>query len=349
MRKIAIREYERAGGLWQSRSMDSLAYAKAHEHEWARLEYLARQHKLSGKESDELIQLYQRVTGQLAKVRTHAPDPDVVLRLSAALGSARSRITARAVSPWKAILDFFVVTLPLSFYRIRMWILACIGLNIALAAIVFAMYVFSPGLIDTLAPYSAQEAYAKQTFEAYYSEYSHSDFSVLVWSNNAWIAVQCVAGGITGAWPIYVLYSNSVMLGQTAAIMERFDELSLFFQLILPHGQLELTAIFVAGAAGMKIFWTFVHPGDVPRIRALGLEGRHTIMTSIGLVFVLLLSGFLEGFVTPSVLPWWLKILLGTLATAAFWAWMLYFGKHAVQRGLDKENPRETGWHIEYA
>lgn len=329
--------------------MDSLAYAQAHSDEWARLETLARRSRLSGAESDELVQLYQRTAAQLAYIRTNAPDPDVILRLSAVLARARSRITLTPVSAWSVCVHFVTIVLPVAFYRIRHWIWAVTAACLAVSFFVFAIYAFNPNLMETLGSYSSQQAYAKQAFEAYYFEYSHSDFSLLVWTNNAWIAAQCVAAGFTGIYPAYVLLANSANLGQGAAVMYRFDELPIFFQLILPHGQLELMAIFVAGAAGLRIFWVLIAPGDMPRIAALGREGRHTMMVAVGLVFVLLLSGLLEGFLTPSFLPWAVKIGIGSAALIGFWLWIIYFGRCAVARGYAQEDPEETGWHIEYA
>ncbi|MCI6575017.1 MAG: stage II sporulation protein M [Actinomycetaceae bacterium] len=329
--------------------MDSLAYAKAHNDEWVRLEKLAKQRRLSGIESDELIQLYQRVAGELAVIRTKAPDPDVVLRMSVALSRARSRITAEPISPWVAVVRFFTVILPFSFYRIRRWIWAVTAASMAVGAVVLALYSFSPNLIDTLGSYSTQQAYAKQAFEAYYTENAHSDFSMMVWSNNAWIALQCVAGGFTGVYPIVVLAHNMVGLGQTGAIMARFGDLGIFFQLITPHGLLELTAIFAAGAAGLRIFWALVHPEAFPRVASLGREGRHTVMVALGLVFVLFISGLIEGFITPSALPWWAKIAIGTVALAGFWAWVMILGKRAARLDGSETDDSSVGWHIEYA
>ncbi|MCI5825452.1 MAG: stage II sporulation protein M [Arcanobacterium sp.] len=329
--------------------MDSLAYAKAHSGEWERLEQLAKRRRLSGVESDELIQLYQRVAGELAVVRTKAPDPDVVLRMSTALSRARSRITAEPISPGRAAIRFFSVILPFSFYRIRRWIWAVTAASIAVMLLVLVLYATNAQLLDTLGSYSAQQAYVKQAFTAYYKEYAHSDFSVLVWSNNAWAALQCVAGGFTGIFPLYVLFQNMVGVGQSGAVMARFGDLDIFFQLILPHGFLELTAIFVAGAAGLRVFWAIVHPGPYPRVASLGREGRHTIMVGIGLVFVLFISGLVEGFITPSALPWWLKLVIGALVLAGFWAWVLIFGKRAARSGGGQLGSSSTGWHIEYA
>src|SRR5699024_11417598 len=62
----------------------------------------------------------------------------------------------------------------------------------------------------------------------------------------------------------------------------------------------DLTAIFVAGAAGLRIFWAWVAPGQRRRLTALTEEARSLITVALGLVVVLLISGIVEGFVTPA-------------------------------------------------
>ena len=59
-----------------------------------------------------------------------------------------------------------------------------------------------------------------------------------------------------------VLVQNAVGVGTAAAIMTAFDRGDVFVLYILPHGLLELTCIFVAGAAGLQIFWAWVAPGS---------------------------------------------------------------------------------------
>src|SRR5699024_11669474 len=60
--------------------------------------------------------------------------------------------------------------------------------------------------------------------------------------------------------------------------------LDVFFGLILPHGLMELTAIFIAAAAGLKLFWAWVSPGPRTRSRALAEEGRALFTVALGLV-----------------------------------------------------------------
>ena len=86
------------------------------------------------------------------------------------------------------------------------------------------------------------------------------------------------------------------------------DRTGLFFGLILPHGLLELTAVFVACGLGLKLGWTVVDPGRRTRARALAEEGRALVAGALGLALVLFVSGLVEAFVTPSPLPTWARL-----------------------------------------
>lgn len=329
--------------------MDSSAYANSKRKYWKRLETLSKRRSLNGVEIDEFYQLYQSTTADLAFLRSTAPDPDLILHLSAILGRARAKLTATKTPLHTVFLNFFFHTLPYSFYRIRWWSYSISFLFLFLSALVFATYSLNSDLLNSLGTKEDLDFYAQVEFEKYYSQYANSDFSLMVWTNNAWIALQCVAGGVTGIIPLYVLWANSVSLGQAGAILGSRDLLNEFFQLILPHGQLELFAIFIAGAAGLKLFWAWVIPRNLPRSQALATEGKNTVMVGIGLIFVLALSGIIEGYVTPSNLPWSGKILIGTIALISIIFWFSYFGKKAHHSTVENhENIHETGWQIAY-
>jgi uncharacterized membrane protein SpoIIM required for sporulation len=111
-----------------------------------------------------------------------------------------------------------------------------------------------------------------------------------------------------------------------------------FFSLIAPHGLLELTAIFIAGGAGLRLFWTMLVPGRRRRVTALAVEGRTTVTVAGALVVVLLVSGVVEGFVTGStLLPWAAKIAIGAVVWLGMWAWTMWFGRRAHLDGLSAD------------
>ncbi|PIE26945.1 MAG: hypothetical protein CSA58_06880, partial [Micrococcales bacterium] len=170
-------------------------------------------------------------------------------------------------------------------------------------------------------------------FENYYSEYAAGSFAFKVWTNNAWIAAQCVAFGITGFIPVQVLWANAVQVGLTGGIMVANGAAGKFFGLITPHGLLELTAVFTAAAAGLRLFWSAVSPGPRPRLQAVAEEGRALFTVAGGLVVVLLVSGLVEALVTPSPLPTAVRIVIGILALAAYLGYAWLFGSRAVAAG----------------
>ncbi len=315
--------------------MDSLAFAKAHEEQWERLRYLTDKGTLTGAESDEFVQLYQAAASHLATIRTQAPDPDLILTLSATVSAARSRLTQTRGSTLQSLWRVLTVTMPHAFYRIRWWTHGVSLAFIAVFALVVAYVAQNPDQINLLGTDAELERYANEAFAAYYREYPGFDFGGMVWTNNAWIALQSIGGGVTGIFPVWVMLTNAVAVGQAAAIMNYHDSLDIFFQLILPHGLMELTAIFVAGAAGFRLFWVLLLPGDLPRTTALAEEGKHTMYVAFGLVGVLFVSALVEGFVTPSYLPWGVKIAIGAAVLVAFWLWVYVFGNHALPKERD--------------
>src|SRR5699024_4099823 len=114
-----------------------------------------------------------------------------------------------------------------------------------------------------------QRAYVEDEFIDYYSENPAASLTTLVWVNNAWIALQEVAFGITGFFVPYILFVNAQGLGISASLMHKHGELDTFFAFIVPHGLMELTAIFVAGAAGLRVFWAWIAPGRQTRLQSL--------------------------------------------------------------------------------
>jgi uncharacterized membrane protein SpoIIM required for sporulation len=311
--------------------VDLDAFSTVHGPEWRRLEELVRRRRLDGAESDELVRLYQAVATHLSTVRSAAPDPVTVARLSDLLARARTRISGAHEPGWSDVTRFALVTVPVALYRIRWWTLAVTVAFLAVAVVVGVQVATDPAALAAMGTPSEQEQYVQQAFESYYDP--KLSFAAMVWTNNAWIAALMIGLGITGVGPAYVLYTNAVSIGGIGGMMAAHGELSLFLQLITPHGLLELTSIFVAGAAGLRIFWAWVAPGPRRRSVALAAEARSLITVAVGLVGALALSGVVEGFVTGSTLPWWLKIVIGALALGAFLAYFLVLGRRAVRAG----------------
>ncbi len=311
--------------------LDALAAARAAE--WQRLGELSSRRTLTGAEADELVARYQSASADLAEIKSTAgrsPQGDVVSTL---LAAARLRLTRASANPLRALPRFFALQLPAALYRVRWTTLVIAAAFVAVVVIVAAWVASDPALVAVLGDRAGLQYYAEAEFTNYYSENPAAVFAGTVWTNNAWIAAQCVLFGITGFWPVMVLIQNAVGVGTAAAIMFAFERGDVFVLFILPHGLLELTCIFVAGAAGLHIFWAWIAPGPRTRVDALAAAGRSLATIAIGLLLALLVSGIIEGFVTAQPWPWAVKIGIGAVALAAFVFYMLFVGGRAARAG----------------
>src|SRR4030095_11230443 len=120
-----------------------------------------------------------------------------------------------------------------------------------------------------------REAYVNHDFEAYYSSAPAAQFASQVFSNNVLVAFQAFALGILFCvGTLFVLVQNGANLGLAAGLFAAVGQRPKCWGLILPHGLLELTSVFVAGGAGLRLGWTLIDPGDPPRALGLAAEGR---------------------------------------------------------------------------
>jgi uncharacterized membrane protein SpoIIM required for sporulation len=313
--------------------VDLDAYVLAHSGEWDRLEELTRRRRLSGAEADELVDRYQQVATHLSVVRTSAPDPSLVAYLSSLLARARTRSVGTRATTWRGVRGFFVERFPAALYRLRWWWLGTLAANVAVTAVMMWWLLGHPDVEQSLISPEQVDQLVNQDFEGYYSEFAATHFAAQVWVNNAWVAALCLALGILGVPVLWLLFTNVANLAVVGSIMTRHGHAGHFWGLIAPHGLLELTAVFVAGGVGLRLFWSWVEPGSLTRAQSVAREGRTAGTVALGLVAVLFVSGLIEAFVTPSALPTWARVGIGVLAEAAFFAYVFVLGRSAVRRG----------------
>ncbi len=310
-----------------------------HRAEWDRLEQLvAKRRRLSGAEVDELVVAYQRAATHLSELRSSGQDPALVARLSTGVARARSAVTGAHAPSWRSVSQFAVVTFPLMAYRMRWWWLATTAGSLLVALLLGAWIARSPAVQASLLPRSQAAQLVNHDFRGYYSQYAATSFAASVWTNNVWVAAETLISGILLGLPtLLILFVNAANIGVDGGLMVGHGRAVEFFALILPHGMLELSAVFLAAAAGLRLGWTIIDPGPRPRGQALAEEGRATITLTLGLIVVLLVSGVIEAFVTPSPLPTWARILIGCAAEAAFLSYVIVAGRRADRAGLSAD------------
>jgi uncharacterized membrane protein SpoIIM required for sporulation len=326
--------------------VDLDAFVNQQQPQWSRLDRLLGKRRPTASEADEILDLYQRVSTHLSVIRSESPDPTLVRYLSALLTRARVVSSSRRATTWRGVREFVLRTFPASLYRLRYWWLTVWAVNLAVVVGIIAWTMRHPELYNRVLTKAEIDQLVNTDFSSYYSEYAHHEFATMVWVNNAWVSALCIGLGVFGFPVIGLLWQNIFNVGIIGALMFDHHRASLFFGMLLPHGLLELTAVFVAAATGLRLFWSWIDPGPRGRGEAFAAEGRTAMGVAIGLVGVLLVSGVIEGFVTPSGLPTWARVGIGVIAELAFFTYVWTLGRTAFRDGvtgdLDRRDVGDT-------
>ncbi|KIF74694.1 membrane protein [Streptomyces sp. 150FB] len=317
--------------------MDLDVFVTAHTAEWDRLDQLLRRgRRLTGTEADELVALYQRTATHLSLMRSSAPDPVLVGRLTQLVARARATVTGTRRAGWRDVTGFLTAGFPAAVYRARHWWVPTALLSTLLVVVMGWWIGAHPEVQSSI---GAPDELRQMTrpggeYETYYSSHPAASFAAQVWTNNAEAAALCLVLGAFLCLPvIWILFTNVLNVAAGAGLMSSAGRLDTFLGLILPHGLLELTAVFVAAGTGLRLGWTVIDPGPLSRRAALAQQGRAAIGMAIGLAMVLFVSGMIEGFVTPSGLPTWARIAIGVLAETAFLTYVYVVGGRAARAG----------------
>ena len=282
----------------------------------------------------ELVRLYQRTSAHLSYARTHYRDAALTARLSQLVAGASGTIYGTRSRSSNGIARFFAITFPAAIWHIRRQILAS-ALLLLLPAIAMGIWVgYSDAALEAAGPEAVREAYVSDDFESYYSSEPAWQFATEVTVNNIQVSFLAFAAGILFCvLTAFILGFNGANVGVAAGLFVAAGEQGKVWAFILPHGLLEISAVIVAGGAGLALGWAIIAPGDRPRGVALGEEGRRAAIVVAGLVLAFVCAGLIEGFVTGRGVPTPLRLAVGIAAFAAFWSWVLLAGRRAAAAG----------------
>ena len=318
---------------------------------WARLAELLdragrRPARLSVDELEELVRRYEQVSTHLSIARSRYEDPALVARLSRLVAAAGALIYGTKPASLRGAVRFVLDTFPAALWRIRWFVAVATGL-LVVPFLALGLWVgTSPAALEAAGPEALREAYVEEDFEDYYTALASAEFTALVTTNNIRVAALAFAGGIVLLPTAFVLVANGANVGVAWGLFLAAGQQGRFWGLILPHGLLELTAVFIAGGAGLALGWALVDPGARTRRAALSDEGRRAVAVLIGLVGVFACAGLIEGFVTGQPWPTWLRVGIGAAAAALFLAYVWVRGRNAAAQGLTGAlgEQAEAGW-----
>lgn len=254
-------------------------------------------------ELDSFFSCYNLTCGHLSYSRTNYGNSNTTNYLNKLVASAHSYIYTTKSFSIKRLFVFLVIGFPQLIKK--NWKPLLLSSSIFLLAMVIS-FIFTLISTDNAGAFISPEM-ADSILERNVNEYAANRngavLSPFIFTNNIKVGILAFALGITLAiGTIYVVYTNGYMLGALAALYFHKGGSLLFWALILPHGILELFAIFVCGGAGIIIGYSIINPGKYSRRDSFIIRGKESIKLVLGTIPIFIIAGIIEGYFTPSSL-----------------------------------------------
>jgi uncharacterized membrane protein SpoIIM required for sporulation len=152
-----------------------------------------------------------------------------------------------------------------------------------------------------------------------------------IMTNNLAVCFMTFAGGITfGLFTMFSLFNNGMMLGVIGAACGHYGMSLALWSFVAAHGSLELPAIIVSGAAGLRLGAAMLFPGALRWKESVARGGMEATRLVSGTIPMLVIAGCLEGFLSPSAAPVWIKFTVGGLLFSLLNLWLFRPMKPAV-------------------
>ena len=285
---------------------------------WRRLEALVEQSgrrgvgRLSRSELQELGLLYRQIASDLSTVREDPASQQISAYLNQLLGRAHNLIYMGRKTNAAGIVQFFRVTYPRLFRENLAYPLTAFLIFLAAAIAGTALCFSDPGferyflggrMIDTI------EQHRMWTQSVVSIKPLASSF---ILTNNISVACATFAMGIlAGLGTVYMLFFNGLLIGVIGTACWQAGMSRQLWSFVAPHGVLELPAIFIAGGAGLLLARGLLFPGTLPRRDSVVEAGGRAVRLVLGVIPMLVVAGFIEGYLSPSNFPAPLKFALG--------------------------------------
>ncbi len=302
---------------------------------WARLGQLVsrargRVDRLSADEVLELGRLYRATTSDLAVARRDFPRDVATERLNDLVAAAHALVYSEAPTSGRRLGRFLWRELPASVRAQLPWTATAFALSLAFAVATFVLGLAFPEIAQNALPEEAREQLARRQLWTDIPEGFRAIAGPLIIVNNVRVAVVAFAGGMTaGALTVFVLATNGALLGTIFAVVQAYGLSGGLLAFIAAHGVLELSAIFLAGGAGLRLGWAILRPGDHSRRDALRLGSAQAARVMLLVIPVLGVAGLIEGFLSPSGASDLVKAAVGLGTGALLWGYVGWAGRAA--------------------
>ncbi len=277
------------------------------------------------RDPDELTNRFVELTDDLSYARTFYPDSSVTRYLNGLAGQMHRGLMQNQRDDRGRVRTFWLYELPLLFKHSHR--LLALSAGIFLAACILGWV--SAAHDNTFVRLILGDGYVNMTLEnikkgdplGVYNSRDQASMFVQITLNNIYVAFRTFVFGLFASFgTMAMLFYNGVMLG---AFQHFFHERGLLLESVLKiwiHGTLEISAIVIAGCAGLTVGNSLLFPGTYSRLESFKRGMKQGLKIAIGLVPIFIMAGFLESFITRLTLPPLISGLI-ILVSATFIGW----------------------------
>ena len=278
-------------------------------------------------DATELADTYIDVTSDLACAQTHYPESKITVYLNNLASALHNEIYRSHRYRWSRLLTFWTDEVPRTMWEARRELFLSFVIFVVSAFVGFLSQMLDPEfcriiLGDGYVDMTLQNIAEGEPMAVYNGDPEDAMFGMITLNNVKVSFITFVLGVFTSLGTGFILFQNGVMLGSFQTF---FAQHGLLWQSALAvwlHGTLEISAIIVAGAAGIAMGNGWLFPGTYPRLTSFRRGARRGLRIVIGTVPVFVLAGFIESFLTrhtewPDLLR--LTIILSSLAFVTYY------------------------------
>ncbi|MCG8476427.1 MAG: stage II sporulation protein M [Cytophagales bacterium] len=304
--------------------MRELTFIQRNTGNWAKIEDGLKNPRLS---ADDLAELYVQLTNDLSYAQTFYPGSEVIHYLNQLSGKVHQLIYRNKKEKRSRIQMFFREEVPEIMHSNR----RLLAISFLIFTVSALLGFFSSQKDDSFVRLILGDGYVNMTLDniekgnplGVYGNMSEWMMFLTITFNNMRVAlVSFVAGIFFGVGAYYVLFKNGVMVGAFLQFFFRYDLGEKALKVIFIHGAFELSAIVVAGAAGLVLGRSMIFAGTLPRTESIKRGAKAGLKIVVSTLPFILFAGILESFVTRyTEMPLWLSlfIILGSFFLISYY------------------------------
>lgn len=287
---------------------------------------LRRRRRATLDEALETVEAYRGLARDLATSRRLAPDSRTTAGLESLYAQLHALIGRKPRGGTAALKDLLRVDIPRAAGELRYRIAGVACLMAVCAAAGWWLIGTFPTLISLFASEAMIEHVERGHLwtEGIINITPSSILSLGILANNIVVSVLAFCAGIFLALgTFYLVALNGFMLGGTFAFVHQHGLATALFAFIIAHGPVELSVICVAGATGVALGESIIHPQSGTR-RDSFQACAHRVAPVLLLCAALLVGcGFIEGFISPDPrFPMASRVTIGLSYWFVMWALM---------------------------